>query len=246
MNMHIPQPVLKSINLLNLGLLAIAVAGIACVVVPMAGIAVNVTPPPATDPAVMQGSLPTPEYRTPAYADYGVIAEQNLFHPSRRYNPSQAQGMARPEVILYGTLIADGMRIAYVEDRKSPRTSPGRGKRQIALKKGDTLNGYVLKIVERDRIELAQGDDRIVVYLSDLKNVRSDETTHSGPPAGSTQPAIPPRQMPATSRPGVQPGTAQAVPQSAAQQKTVPAPPQPVVQPRTTPSGPASKSTASQ
>jgi hypothetical protein len=245
MNMQISQTVLKSINLLNLGLLAIAVAGIASVVVPMADIAVNPAPP-APDPSVMQGSLPVPDSRTPAYADYAPITEQNLFHPSRRYDPSRAKGMPRPDVILYGTLITGDMRIAYVEDRNSPRTTPGRGKRQIALKKGDTLSGYLLNVVEKDRIELSQGEDRIVVHLSDLKRARSDETTRSISPAASSQPATQTSQTPAASRPGVQPRTTKTVPQAAAQPKTVPAPPQSSVQRRMAPTGSASKSSTSQ
>ncbi len=130
----------------------------------------------------------------------------------------------RPEVILYGTLITDDMSLAYVEDKKAPRTTPGRGKRQIALKKGETLSGYVLKVVEKDRIELVKGDDRIVVFLSDRNKARSDETTHSVSPPGRPQPAVAPMSQP-TAPPRTMPG-------SPAPTRTMPGSPAPKTAPR--------------
>jgi hypothetical protein len=189
---------LKSINLLNLLLLAVAVTAIACAVVPMMGITVNVTPPSLT----AQPEQAAAGSAAPVYSDYASIAEQNVFHPSRKL-PSEKKGdlaLPRPEVVLYGTLITDEMRLAYVEDKKSPRTTPGRGKRQIALKKGEALSGYVLKEVEKDRIELVKGDDRIVVYLSDRNKARSDEAAPPAASPGRPQPAIPPMSQPTPTR----------------------------------------------
>jgi hypothetical protein len=222
--MQIPQSLLKSINLLNLGLLVIAAAGIACAVAPLADISVNVTPRPMTETTAGQSAPAAPENHPPAYTDYTLIAEQNLFHPSRLIPASGAQAMARPEIILYGTLITDNMRIAYLEDKKSLRTTPGRGKRQIALKKGESLNGYVLTAVEKDRIELVKGGDKIVVYLSDQNKARLDETTRSASAPASPRPTVQPMAAPTSSQPAVQP-------------RARPAAPPPVVQPRTTPSG---------
>jgi hypothetical protein len=190
---------LKSINLLNLLLLAVAITAIACAVVPLTNISVNVTPPALTEAGTGQPGQAAAGSPAPVYSDYASIAEQNVFHPSRRI-PLEKKGdlaVPRPEVILYGTLITDDMRLAYVEDKKSPRTTPGRGKRQIALKKGETLSGYVLKEVEKDRIELVKGDDRIVVYLSDRNKARSDETAHSASPPGRPQPGVQPMPQPA-------------------------------------------------
>ena len=202
---------LKSVNLLNLLLVAVAVAAIACAVVPLTNITVNVTPPAPTEAGTGQPEQAAAGSPAPVYSDYASIAEQNFFHPSRRIPPEKKGDLAvpRPEVILYGILITDDMRLAYVEDKKSPRTTPGRGKRQIALKKGETLSGYVLKEVEKDRIELVKGDDRIVVYLSDRNKARSDETTQSvaspGRPQPTSQPTAPPRTMPGMPAPKTAP-----------------------------------------
>lgn len=240
--MKIPQYLLKSVNLLNLILMAVAGAGILCAVVPLTDVSVNVAPPPMTETNAGQAAQASSTSPAPVYLDYALIAEQNIFHPLRKI-PADSKDAAipRPEVILYGTLITDQMRIAYVEDKKSPRTTPGRGKRQIALKKGETLSGFVLKEVEKDRIELVKGNDRIVVYLSDQNKVRSEEKSRSTAPAGSPQPAVPPRPQPT-----VQPRAMQAGPPPAVQPRAVPASPQPMVQPRIMPSGPQVKTTPSQ
>jgi hypothetical protein len=188
------QYLLRSVNLLNLLLLAIAITAIACAVVPFADISVNVTPPAMTEAGTGQPEQASAGSHAPVYADYASIAEQNVFHPLRRIPPEKKGDLAvpRPAVILYGTLITDDVKVAYVEDMNSPRTSPGRGKRQITLKKGDTLSGYVLKEVEKDRIELVKGDDRIVVFLFDQTKVRNSEATRSGSSPGSPQMAAPP------------------------------------------------------
>jgi hypothetical protein len=212
--MQIAQYLLKSVNLLNLGLLVVAAALILCATVPMMDISVNVTPPSLTEVTAGQAAQEPTAGPAPVYSECAQIAEQNVFHPLRKLPPEKKSDAAipRPEVILYGTLITDEMRMAYVEDKKSPRTTPGRGKRQIALKKGESLSGYVLKEVERDRIELVKGNDRIVVYLSDRDKARSDETTHSissparfKPSQPAAQPAVQPRSMPGSSQQPVQP-----------------------------------------
>jgi type II secretory pathway component PulC len=240
------QDLLKNITLLNLILLALAIAGIVCALVPLLNISVNVTPQPAGETIPGTADSASSDMHAPSYTDYAMISDQNLFHPSRKAPAEKKGEMPRPEVILYGTLIADNMRVAYVEDKKSPRTSPGRGKRQIALKQGDTLSGYILKVVEKDRIELAKGDDRIVVYLSDQNKVRSEETTHAASPARAPQAAVQPRAAPAIPRPAVQPRPTPATPQPAVQPRPAPASPQPMVQPKIMPSGPASKTAPSQ
>ena len=188
------QYLLKSINLLNFLLLAVAITAIACAVVPLAELSVNVTPPAPTETGAGQPEEPSAGSQAPVYSDYASIAEHNVFHPLRRIPPDNKGDLAvpRPEVILYGTLITDDMRLAYVEDKKSPRTTPGRGKRQIALKKGETLSGYVLKEVEKDRIELVKGNDRIVVYLSDQNKARNGEAARPGASPGGPQMAAPP------------------------------------------------------
>ena len=113
------------------------------------------------------------------YTDYAVIAEKNLFHPARKIAAEikQEQQMARPEIILYGILITDDKRIAYIEDKKSPYSTPGRGKRQVAVKEGDMIAGYKLEIVNTESILLVHGEDKITINLRTQKERKSGEAT---------------------------------------------------------------------
>ncbi len=116
--------------------------------------------------------------RTANYSDYSVITEKNLFHPSRKISSDtkQEQETARPEIILYGTLITDEKRIAYIEDKKSPYSTPGRGKRQVAINEGGTVAGYKLEKVNAESILLVRGEDKITVTLNTDKERKSGDT----------------------------------------------------------------------
>jgi hypothetical protein len=105
--------------------------------------------------------------------------------------------LPKPEFVLYGTLITDDLRLAYMEDLKAPRNSPGRGKRQTALKKGDTLSGFTLKEIEADRIIMARGEESLTVkVLGDTaKKERSVQTTTQAKEAPPAIPAQKPRDI---------------------------------------------------
>ena len=128
--------------------------------------------------------------------DYAVIAEKNLFHPDRII-PAEKKNeviIPRPEFVLYGTLIADNVRIAYLSDKKAPRTTPGRGKRQVGLKIGETLSGYTLKEVLPDRVVLRRGDDTIELKVISPEN-RKDRDLAEGvaspiPGGGAAVPSV--------------------------------------------------------
>ncbi len=149
---------------------------------------------------------------SPSMSDYMIISELNLFHPDRKVPPEkkEAQQLPKPELILYGTLMADGMNVAYVEDKKNPKTSPGRGKRQTVMKKGDAISGFVLKEIENDRIVLVRGDETMVVHLNQGDKPRTSDVptaTPAGRPAPTPQPVVKPAQpTPVPAKPGpVQP-----------------------------------------
>jgi len=103
--------------------------------------------------------------------DYVVIAEKNLFHPERKMpvEKKEDQQSARPEIILYGTLVTDKKRIAYIEDKKAPYSTQGWGKRQVAVNEGSMIAGYRLAEVNTESILLIRGEDRIVVTLRTQK-----------------------------------------------------------------------------
>jgi hypothetical protein len=177
----------QSMNVLN-GLLTVAVATVAYfTVIPFLNLDIQMSLPAVKETVARSGETPVmPQNYSPV--DYAVISEQNLFHPERKIPPEKKDEKAipRPEVVLYGTLITDDMSIAFVEDRKTPYSTPGRGKRQIALKKGDNLNGYILREIEANRIVLVKGEEKIVVMLNDGEKRKIGATT--APQATSTLP----------------------------------------------------------
>lgn len=139
------------------------------------------------------------------YQNYSVITEKNLFHPSRRIKSDvkQDQQMVRPEIILYGTLITDEKRIAYIEDVKNNYSTPGRGKRQVTAKEGDMIAGYKLVKVSNESILLVNGSDKITINLNKQKDRKpmeiSGKNTINDPSSGAAKTYIP--SYPAVSRP---------------------------------------------
>jgi hypothetical protein len=109
-----------------------------------------------------ESALPPPE-------DYAIITEQNLFHPDRKVVASAKEDtpLVRPDFVLYGTMVTDEAAIAFLDDLKSPRSSPGRGKRQWVLSIGDKLSGYTLSEVYTDGAVMISGEDRIELAVID-------------------------------------------------------------------------------
>lgn len=114
-------------------------------------------------------------------SDYTIIAEQNIFHPERKIPAGDNEKPpSNPEFVLYGTLITDDISLAYLEDLKAPFSSPGRGKRQIALRRGDTLSSFILKDIEADKVTMVRGEETVIVYLNDTQRPKTRGT--SAPP----------------------------------------------------------------
>ncbi|MDQ7788262.1 MAG: hypothetical protein RDU01_11725 [Thermodesulfovibrionales bacterium] len=152
------------------------------------------------------------EIETPSPAEFMSVAEQNLFHPERKIpvEKKAEQPLPKPEFVLYGTMITDGLSLAYVEDMKAPRSSPGRGKRQTSLKKGDRISGFTLKEIHSDKIVLMRGDEKLAVSIQDPSYPKA--RTESGVPQ-STAEALPA----SASKPAVQRQAPQSPPQRAFQ-----------------------------
>ena len=215
----------KEVNLLNIILFAGVVAFAAFAVAPLFIGGVKFTLPAAKARAAAQQEAPaSASAPAPSPSDYAAIAENNLFHPERR-TPKEEKPLPKPELVLYGTIVAEGASVAYIEDKKSPKTTPGRGKRQTAVKKGDVISGFVLKEIEADRIVLARGEETMVVYLKEEKRQRESETTLSPskaparpqptflpvpPPEGDPQKAAPAAAAPAPASPALAPAAASA------------------------------------
>ncbi|MCX8026574.1 MAG: hypothetical protein N3A62_01790 [Thermodesulfovibrionales bacterium] len=130
------------------------------------------------------------EFKPLPLNDYLVISDLNLFHPDRKIPPLQPQKveLPKPDLVLYGTLISTDTKIAYIEDLKAPVTTPGRGKRQKAMKIGESIGGFVLKEIHPDRIVLFRGEESMVVNVIDPKKKRHDAAVQ---PPSPTQPSPP-------------------------------------------------------
>ena len=126
----------------------------------------------------------------PSISDFTIIGDQNLFHPERKI-PVEIKAaenplpMPEPEYILHGTLVSDTVSIAYLEDAKEPRNTPGRGKRQIALHKNDTLSGFTLKEIYTDKVIMVRGNEIITVSMSDShKKIKTGQIAQKAPIRG--------------------------------------------------------------
>ncbi|MBE0427329.1 MAG: hypothetical protein IBX72_11890 [Nitrospirae bacterium] len=190
------RAIIKNINLLNVLLLSAAVAFAVYILFPILDVQVKYTLPPAKK--ITEGAEEVTESPAiPSLAEYANISEENLFHPERKIPVEKGEQapLPKPDFVLYGTLITDDLSLAYLEDLKAPFTTPGRGKRQAALREGDSLSGYTIKEIEAEKIVMVRGDERITVALNDPLHPKKREAvqttvaaTTSTAPATSRQP----------------------------------------------------------
>jgi hypothetical protein len=119
--------------------------------------------------------------------DYMIIAEQNLFHPDRKIpeqkTQKQAVALPKPDFVLDGTLITDDMKIAFMEDKKAPVSTPGRANRQTPLKIGNSLSGFTLMEIDKDKVVMQRGEEKMVVALEspEKSKTRQSQQTPSAP-----------------------------------------------------------------
>ncbi|PKN19141.1 MAG: hypothetical protein CVU71_10220 [Deltaproteobacteria bacterium HGW-Deltaproteobacteria-6] len=170
------KSVLRNLTVGNGFLFAAAVSSAYLIVLPFMNMDIRV-PALRLNQAILSNNTQKTEWINPSPADYALIAEQNLFHPERKIPPEKTaeKAVPRPEVVLYGTLIFNDVSVAYIEDKKAPKTTPGRGKRQIAAEKGYNMNGYILQQINPDSIVFVKGDDRMMVRLEDGEKRRDTE-----------------------------------------------------------------------
>jgi hypothetical protein len=186
------RPALRNINLLNILLLAIVALFALRVFMPALYRDIRY-PLPSAKKSIEIEKEPLLQQKMPSLSDYMVISEENLFHPERKIPAEKTaeQPLPKPEFVLYGTLITDDLKLAYLEDLKAPRSTSGRGKRQVALKQGDSLSGFALKKIETGKVVMVRGDDTIVVPIIDPAHVREGQTTtvQAEPPQRGQRPA---------------------------------------------------------
>ena len=170
------KKILQNINILNIILISAVIAFAAYSIFPTLEMKVKYALPAAKNIDEIAGEK-TGELEIPSLTQYTAVVDENLFHPERRIPPEKTveQPLPKPEFVLYGTMLSDDLSLAYLEDLKAPRNTPGRGKRQVALKKGDSLSGFVLKEIETDKITMVRGEEKLIVAMNDPQKAKARE-----------------------------------------------------------------------
>jgi hypothetical protein len=175
--MRIIRYFIRSINPLNILLLIITVAAACYVLFPLMKTNARYSLPQAKSKPLEEVEKPQEKTVNILPSDYTVIGELNLFHPERRVPvDKKAEEIPKPELILYGTMVQDNVQYAFIEDKKNPKTTPGRGSRQATIKKGDVIGGFVVSEIGTDRITLTKGDDKMTVLLTSSTDKRNGST----------------------------------------------------------------------
>ena len=201
--------ILSNLNVLNIVLAAVLIVFANNMFLPLFGKGAKLTvPSPQKKAAVPAKTTEKPvESKSPSPSDYFIIAEQNIFHPERKIPVEKkdvvVQPLPKPEFVLYGTLLTDDVRIAYMEDRKAPQNSPSRGKKQIPLRLGEALSGFTLKEIDADKVVMVRGDEKLDVQLNDASKSKMRESSAAAPVAqaaipGQLAPQSPPAATAAT------------------------------------------------
>jgi len=170
--MRMTRRILSNLSVINVALVAVLIAFATYAVPPLMSKSVKLgLPAPKIQPTKPAAATDKPvEGKSPSPADYFLIAEQNIFHPERKIPVEKkdvAQPLPTPEFVLYGTLLVDDVNIAYMEDKKAPQNTPTRGKKQIPLRPGESLSGFILKDISADKVVMVRGEEKLVVSLND-------------------------------------------------------------------------------
>lgn len=185
------KKILRNINLLNILLIVIAVSFAGYWLSPLLAAKIKYALPVAKKSAEVKGEEKTSQPQAPSVTEYAMISEENLFHPERRIPPekkTEEAPLPKPDFVLYGTLIADDIKLAYLEDLKAPRSTAGRGKRHTALRKGDTMSGFTLKEIETDKVVMARGEEKMIVPIIDPSHPKTREGQTAVAQASQHQP----------------------------------------------------------
>ena len=183
---------IQNINPLNVLLLAIIIVIAIGVIFPLTRMNAGYVLPQVKTKITEQGEKPEEKSNSILPSDYAMIGETNLFHPERRIPiDKKADEIPKPELVLYGTMVQGGVQLAFIEDKKNPKTTPGRGNRQTVIKKGETIGGFVVSEIGTDRITLMKGDEKMTVLLANGGEKRKEQAG-SQRPMQTTAPGTPP------------------------------------------------------
>ncbi|HBL23398.1 MAG TPA: hypothetical protein DDZ40_04700, partial [Deltaproteobacteria bacterium] len=209
--MKVLRSVSRSVTLLNILLLAALVLACIGIIFPAMHTNYRLKLPRIVSKEGVPQEKPVQETAAPLPTDYAVISETNLFHPQRVIPIDTKKELPKPELFLCGIIRYGSELVAFVEDKKNPTTSPGRGKRQTVLRKGTVYAGYSVTGINEDSIVLTRGEQSVSVYLMDSgkrggKNAPSvaPDTTRPSTPQAPPAP-VPSRPSSAKREPTGQP-----------------------------------------
>jgi len=222
---------MRNVSLLNMFLFSAAAVFALYSLFPLLDVRIKYAlPTPGKSPQIAR--VTTDDLQTPSVTEYAVISEENLFHPDRKIpvEKKAEESLPKPDFVLFGTLITGGTSLAYLEDLKAPRKTVGRGERQIALKKGDTMSGFTLKEIETDKVVMVRGEEKVVIPINDPDHPKDRKetgiTTESAQPKAAASPVSSQKRIEASSaaasrtRSGARTSVSQAVQPGAAPSST--------------------------
>jgi hypothetical protein len=240
--MRIIRYLARSINPLNILLFLVMVSVAVCIILPLMKMNAGYSLPRAKPRTVEMAEKPPEKSGNILPSDYTVIGEMNLFHPERRIPvDKKAEEIPKPELILYGTMVQDSVQYAVIEDKKNPKTTPGRGNRQTIVKKGEVIGGFVLTEIMADRIALTKGEEKMTVLLAGVGKRKDTTGLQQGTtpvrPAQAIMPGSPvtPSQTAPNSPFGAVPGTSPMQQMGGRPAVTAPVTPQPGTTPQALP-----------
>lgn len=110
-----------------------------------------------------QTDAPAEELSNPA--EYDVIADRNLFHPSRSRNEKKEKSSEAPpfkeKPQVFGTTIMNDKRFALIENPATQKTG--------LYELNDTIAGFTISEILREKVVLARGDDTLEIGLREDK-----------------------------------------------------------------------------
>jgi len=190
---------LRNINVLNLLLCAGVVLSVCFVLLSLQKTNAGYVPPKQGNTATNATETGEPhKTETQPALDYTIIAEQNLFHSTRKIpvEKAEAKPLPKPEFVLYGILVAEEERYAYLKDKKALYNTPGRGERLNVLKLNDMLSGFILKDIHTDSVTMVRGKEIITVSVNKSRSTAQGKSDAMSRPVfqtghSSTLPSMP-------------------------------------------------------
>jgi hypothetical protein len=233
--------VIKNFNLLNCILITAFLVFLFGFLLPRMDSDVVYIPPIVKKKTVESNLNKSLKTQSPSPQEYRDIADQNIFHPERIIPPEKKPEdlLPKPEFVLFGTLITPDLKMAYLEDKKAPVTTPGRGQRQTALKIGESLSGFRLKEIMTDKVVMTRGEETLQVFLQEPGSSKARDTSPGLRPPTSLPGA--PAPTPVIPQPGriapLAPGQRPQRPLPPGQIPGIPTPVGPAIEPPLSPGG---------